>query len=113
MLIALRGTSRHEYKGNLEVFNILAIVLTLCSSGSVVHIFFFLPRSLKALKVLRLYIAFNIYGRGGSLVVFGALGAEGRWFEFHSSRHVGTLGKSFTRSCLYDVMWRPAWLPCS
>src|SRR6218665_2525348 len=26
---------------------------------------------------------------------------KGRWFESHSSRHVGTLGKSFTRSCLW------------
>jgi len=49
-------------------------------------------------------------GRCGSLqVVFGA---DGRWFESHFSRHAGTLGKSFTSSCLYDVMWRPAWLPC-
>ena len=41
------------------------------------------------------------------MVVFGA---EGCWFESHSSRHVhvGTLGKSFTRSRPYDVMWRPA-----
>ena len=31
---------------------------------------------------------------------FGALRPEGRNFESHSSRHVGTLGKSFTRSCL-------------
>ena len=31
---------------------------------------------------------------------FGALCAEGRRFEFHSSRHVGTLSKSFTNSCL-------------
>src|SRR6218665_3343388 len=30
------------------------------------------------------------------------------WFESHSSHHVGTLGKSFTHSCLYDVMWPPA-----
>jgi len=22
------------------------------------------------------------------------------------------LGKSFTRSCLYNMMWRPAWLVC-
>ena len=28
-----------------------------------------------------------------------------------SSRHVGNLGKSFTPNCLYDLMWRPAWLP--
>jgi len=48
----------------------------------------------------------------GAVVVFGAFGAEGRWFKSHSSRHVGTLGKFFTRSCLYDVMWRPTWLPC-
>ena len=38
--------------------------------------------------------------------------AEGRWFESHSSRHVGTLGTFFTRSCLYDVLWRRVWLPC-
>ena len=32
---------------------------------------------------------------------FGALRPEGRRFESHSSRHVETLGKSFTRaSCL-------------
>ena len=37
----------------------------------------------------------------------GAFGGEGCWFEFHSSRHVGTSGKSFTRSCLYDVMCCP------
>jgi len=29
------------------------------------------------------------------------------------SRHVWTLGKAFTCSCLYDVMWCPAWLSCS
>src|SRR6218665_1702191 len=34
--------------------------------------------------------------------IVGALGAEGRWFDSTSSRHVGTLGKSFTRNCLYD-----------
>ena len=28
------------------------------------------------------------------------------------SRHVVTLGKSFTCSCLYDVMWLPVELPC-
>ena len=54
----------------------------------------------------------NAQERGGSIVVIGAFGAEGRWFESHSSRHVGTLGKSITRSCQYDVMWRPACLPC-
>src|SRR6218665_1615418 len=50
--------------------------------------------------------------RGGSVVVFGAFGVEGRWFESHSGRHVGTLDKSFTRNCLSDAMWHPAWLPC-
>jgi len=43
---------------------------------------------------------------------FGALRLQGRRFESHSNRHVGTLDKSFTRSCLYNVMWRPVWLPC-
>ena len=28
---------------------------------------------------------------------------EGRGFEFLSSRHVGTLGKSFTRNCLWHI----------
>ena len=26
--------------------------------------------------------------------------------------HVGTMGKSFTRCCLYDMIRRPVWLPC-
>src|SRR6218665_230704 len=47
-------------------------------------------------------------GCDGSVLVFDAFGVEGRWFESHSSRR---LGKSFTCSCLYDVMWCPAWLP--
>ena len=34
--------------------------------------------------------------------IVGAFGAEGRWFDSTSSRHVGTLGKSFIRNCLYD-----------
>ena len=47
----------------------------------------------------------NLSNRRGGLVVSSK-------FEPHSSRHVGTLGMSFTHSCLYNVMWRPAWLPC-
>ena len=45
----------------------------------------------------------------GCGVVFGAFGVEDRWFDSSSSCHAGTgtLGKSFTRNCLYDVMWRP------
>jgi len=27
-------------------------------------------------------------------------------------RYSSTMGKSFTRSCLYNVKWHPAWLPC-
>src|SRR6218665_3256155 len=47
---------------------------------------------------------FKVYTRrGGALVVFGAFGVEGRWFE-PISCHVGTLGKSFIRSCLYGDM---------
>ena len=45
-------------------------------------------------------------------VVVCAFGAEGRWFDSTFGRHVRTLDKSFTRNCLYDVMWRPVWLPC-
>ena len=54
----------------------------------------------------------EVMERGGPVVVFGTFGADGRWYESHSSRHVGTLDKSFTHSCLYNVMWRPASLPC-
>src|SRR6218665_2000888 len=32
---------------------------------------------------------------------FGALRPEDPWFESHSIRQVGTLGKSFTLSCLW------------
>ena len=45
----------------------------------------------------------HIKEHGGPVVVFGAFGAEGRWFDSTSSRLVGTLGKSFTRNCLYDA----------
>ena len=38
-----------------------------------------------------------------------AFGADGRWFESHYSRHIGSLGKSFTRSCL--KLWRDV-APC-
>src|SRR6218665_1785747 len=29
--------------------------------------------------------------------------SEGSWFDFHYSHHVGTLGKSFARSCLWRI----------
>ena len=70
------------------------------------------PRG-QRLKTNALIIVIIHKGHGGWVVVFGAFGEEGCWFESHSSRHIGTLGKSFTRSCLYDVMWRPAWLSCN
>src|SRR6218665_3818979 len=44
----------------------------------------------------------NIWLRPLKYVTFYTFGAEGRWFDSTSSRHVGTLGKSFTRNCLYD-----------
>src|SRR6218665_4011004 len=43
----------------------------------------------------------------GRMVVVGAFGVEDCLFDSTSSRHVGTLGTSFTHNCLYDVMWRP------
>ena len=39
-------------------------------------------------------------GRGGSVVGFGAFRSVDRRFESHSSRRVGTLGKSFTHICM-------------
>ena len=42
----------------------------------------------------------SIYAIKGAWRLRG--GAEGRWFESHSGRHIGTLGWSFARSCLYD-----------
>jgi len=41
-----------------------------------------------------------IVGHGGSMVKFSAFRPEGHRFKFHYSSHVGTLGKSFTLSCL-------------
>jgi len=52
--------------------------------------------------ILKIYI--STWGRGGSVMVFGAFGVEGHWFE----PQLGTLGKSFTRSCLYDMIWSAA-----
>src|SRR6218665_2959700 len=43
----------------------------------------------------------------GLVNIVDAFGAEGPWLDSTFSRHVGTLGKSFTRNCLYGVMWRP------
>ena len=40
------------------------------------------------------------YGESWLSGKFGALRLEGGRFESHSSRHVGTLGKFFTRNCL-------------
>ena len=41
----------------------------------------------------------NVSGAWWLIGKFGALRLEGR--RLHSSRHVGTLGKSFTYSCIY------------
>jgi len=43
--------------------------------------------------------------------IVGAFGALGRWFDSISSHHLGTLGKSFTRNCVY-VGCGALWLPC-
>jgi len=40
-------------------------------------------------------------GSGSSVVGFGALLPEGRSVDPHSSRHVRTLGKFFSHSCLW------------
>src|SRR6218665_1563720 len=46
---------------------------------------------------------------------FGALHPVGRRFEYPSSRHVGTLGKFFTRSCLlrFSVLTPTKYQCCS
>src|SRR6218665_3103351 len=45
---------------------------------------------------------------------FGALRPEGRRFESYSMRHVGTLGISFTHSCLWGFsMFTPTQHQCS
>ena len=47
------------------------------------------------------------------VVQFGGLRPEGRTFESHSSHHVGTIGKSFTRSCLWRLgVLTPTRYPC-
>jgi len=45
-------------------------------------------------------LIFFSYGVVVAQCSFGALRPEGRRFESHSSRHVGTLDKSFAGSCL-------------
>ena len=53
-------------------------------------------------KSLSKFDIINFVRRGGTAVGFVPCDwtPEGRRFESHSSRHVGTLGKSFTCSCL-------------
>ena len=46
------------------------------------------------------FVWIEIVGRGGSVVKFSTLRPEGHRFKSCSSRHVGTLGKSFTYSFL-------------
>src|SRR6218665_3002933 len=41
-----------------------------------------------------------LIGRGGALAETMTFNGQGRGFDSRSSRHVGTLGKSFTYSCL-------------
>ena len=51
----------------------------------------------------RTQIQIRAYSNGNAWWLSGefwAVRPEGRRFESHSSRHVGTLGKSFTLSCL-------------
>ena len=50
-------------------------------------------------QVLREYIEY--YGAWWLGGMFDALGPEGHRFESQSSHHIGTLGKSFTLSCLW------------
>src|SRR6218665_3150919 len=49
------------------------------------------------------YKADNLYESGAWWLIgrFVAFRPKGRGFESRSSRHVGTLGKSLTRSCLW------------
>src|SRR6218665_276301 len=55
----------------------------------------------------------SVYGVWWLSIKLGALHPQGHMFEPHSGCYVGTLGKSFTRSCLYNVIWRSVWLPGS
>src|SRR6218665_767375 len=49
------------------------------------------------------YKLYAFVRHGGAMVRFGAFRPEGRRFESHSSHHVRTLEKSFTRNCQYGV----------
>ena len=54
-----------------------------------------------ALEVLKGLIAYQMpVGVWWLSVTFGALRPESHGFKFHSSSYAGTLGKSFTHSCL-------------
>src|SRR6218665_31480 len=59
------------------------------------------PTQCTTCKILRqTNIKIKFVGCRGSVVGLGPFRPEGRRFESHSSRHIGTFEKSFTRSCL-------------
>src|SRR6218665_3759412 len=62
----------------------------------------------RRLSVLDNYMKKDIYfdfrSVVGRAVVIGAFGAEGRWFDSTSSRHVETLGKQASSTCIAWVM---------
>src|SRR6218665_3230538 len=100
----------HRLKKSLEVRNLFRDVYSLsqllCIITYIARQLLFRNRGYGWGRQLGVFI----YGPGGSVV--GSVPC-GRRVEPHSSHHVGTLGKSFIRSCLYNGMWRPALLPCS
>ena len=52
--------------------------------------------------MLTLFIVYLYYcGVGWLFGRFVAFRVKGHGFEYRSNRHIGTLGKSFTRSCLW------------
>src|SRR6218665_2983422 len=59
-----------------------------------------LCRSAHSLELFLRHSSLNLWNVGGALVESMPFRPEGHGFDSRSSRHVGTLGKSFTHSCL-------------
>jgi len=58
-------------------------------------------RRLLMFTAISVYVVFICWGAWRLICWFDAFCSKGRGFESRSSRLVGTLGKSFTRSCLW------------
>src|SRR6218665_3752690 len=98
MMGTLRGCSMVKS----DFFNKLVIILLSYQLQLLIEII--IPHRLGYFSDLVTISCFNLLGRGGRrwlIVTFDAFCPKGHGFKSYSSRHVRTLGKSFTGSCLW------------